>query len=144
MANSLGPPLSRRFLRHGMLLQLAAFEGVMCLGSVTRAAEALCMAQPTLSGHLRKLSEALGVRLFEMQGKHLVPTEAALVLLQGAREVFAALEHCELALGALRPGAAIQADVDVGASAASLSAPSPAAAACASLRVAPQAAMPAP
>ena len=123
MANSLESPLSRRFLRHGMLLQLAAFEGVMRLGSVTRAAQALCMAQPTLSGHLRKLSEALGVRLFEMRGKRLVPTEAALVLVQSAREVFTALERCEQVLGVLRPGAAVRVDVGVGASAASLSAP---------------------
>ena len=114
MATTLGSSLTRRYLRHGTLLQLAAFEGVMRLGSVTRAAEALCMAQPTLSGHLRKLSEALGVRLFEMQGKHLVPTEAALVLLQGASDVFAVLERCDLMLAALRPGAAIQASVDVG------------------------------
>ena len=105
MATTLGSSPTRRYLRHGTLRQLAAFEGVMRLGSVTRAAEALCMAQPTLSGHLRKLSEALGVRLFELQGKHLVPTEAALVLLQGASDVFAVLERCDLMLAALRPGA---------------------------------------
>jgi DNA-binding transcriptional LysR family regulator len=78
-----------------MLPQLAAFEAVLRLGSATRAAEALCIAQPTLSGHLRKLSEALGVRLFEMHGKRMVPTEAARVLAHAARDVFAALERCE-------------------------------------------------
>jgi DNA-binding transcriptional LysR family regulator len=85
-----------------MLPQLAAFEAVIRLGSATRAAEALCMAQPTLSGHLRKLSDALGVRLFELQGKRLVPTDAARVLLTGARDAFAALERCEQALSDLR------------------------------------------
>ena len=93
---------SRRFLRHGMLPQIAAFEAVVRLGSATRAAEALCIAQPTLSGHLRKLGEALGVRLFDMQGKRLVPTQAALSLLEAAHEVFAALERCERALASLR------------------------------------------
>ena len=92
----------RRYLRHGMLPQLAAFEAVVRLGSATRAAEALCMAQPTLSGHLRKLSDALGVRLFELRGKRLVPTEAAQVLLTGARDAFAALQRCEEALSAIR------------------------------------------
>ena len=87
-----------------MLPQLAAFEAVVRLGSATRAAEALCMAQPTLSGHLRKLSEALGVRLFEQQGKRLVPTEAALVLLAGTREAFAALDRCEQVLASMRSG----------------------------------------
>lgn len=86
---------SRRFLRHGMLPQMAAFEAVLRLGSATRAADELCIAQPTLSGHLRKLNDSLGVRLFEVQGKRLVPTEAAWVLKQATEQVFAALERCE-------------------------------------------------
>ncbi len=98
----------RRYLRHGMLPQLAAFEAVMRLGSTTRAAEALCIAQPTLSGHLRKLGEALGVRLFEMQGKRLVPTAAARALLPVAREVFAAFERCERVLAGLRAEACVE------------------------------------
>lgn len=89
---------SRRYLRHGMLPQIAAFEAVMRLGNATRAASALCIAQPTLSGHLRKLSDALGVRLFVIQGRRLVPTVDAQVLLQTAHEVFAALDRCEQVL----------------------------------------------
>ena len=96
------PRTLRRFLRHGTMIQLAAFEAVVRLGSATRAAESLCMAQPTLSGHLRKLSEALGVRLFELNGKRLVPTDAAIVLLHAAGEVFAAFERCETAIAGLR------------------------------------------
>ena len=102
MITPLDPSPSRRFLRHGMLPQLFAFEAVMRLGSVTRAAEALCIAQPTLSGHLRKLAEALGVRLFEIHGKRLVPTAAALTLLQTVHEVFAALGRCEQTLAQVR------------------------------------------
>lgn len=102
MTTPIQPGSSRRYLRHGMLPQLAAFEAVVRLGSATHAAAALCIAQPTLSGHLRKLGEALGVRLFEIQGKRLVPTDAALVLLQAAREVFAAFAHCEQVLAGLR------------------------------------------
>jgi len=105
MTTPIGLSPLRRYVRHGMLPQLAAFEAVVRLGSATRAAEALCIAQPTLSGHLRKLSEALGVRLFDVQGKRLVPTQAALVLLQASREVSAALERCERALVDLRTGA---------------------------------------
>jgi len=104
MTTPLGLSPLRRYVRHGMLPQLAALEAVVRLGSATRAAEALCIAQPTLSGHLRKLSEALGVRLFDTQGKRLVPTQAALVLLQASREVSAALERCERALVDLRTG----------------------------------------
>jgi len=92
----------RRFLRHGLLPQLAAFEAVVRLGSASRAAEALCIAPSTLSGHLGKLSDALGVRLFELQGKQLVPTPAALPLLAAVDEVFDAFARCEQALVPLR------------------------------------------
>ena len=96
------PFTPRRYLRHGTLPQLAAFEAVVRLGSATRAAQALCVAQSTISGHLRKLGDALDVRLFDLEGKRLVPTAAALALLQAAHEVSAALARCEQALGPLR------------------------------------------
>lgn len=95
------PP--RRFVRHGMLPQLAAFQAVLRLGSVSRAAESLCIAQSTLSGQLRKLSDALGVELFDLHGKRLVPTHAAWTLQQTAQDVFDALDQCEQALACLRP-----------------------------------------
>ena len=49
-----------------------------------------------------KLGDALGVRLFELRGKRLVPTAAALALLQATHEVSAALARCEQTLGAYR------------------------------------------
>lgn len=94
--------LSRRFLRHGMLPQLAAFDATFRLGSATRAAESLCIAQPTLSGQLRKLEEALGVQLFLRRGKSLVPTAAAHELSHTVGEVFAALQRAEDRLGEWR------------------------------------------
>jgi hypothetical protein len=105
MTTALAPSHDRRYLRHGMLTQLAVFEAVVHLGSATRAAEALCMAQPTVSGHLRKLRDALGVRLFWMRGKRLVPTDAALALMTAAHEVFASLDRCERALAGSRGSA---------------------------------------
>ena len=96
------PAAPRRFIRHGLLPQLAAFEAVVRLGSAAQAAEALCIAPSTLSGHLRKLSDTLGVRLFELQGKQLVPTAAALPLLASVDEIFDAFTRCERALAPLR------------------------------------------
>jgi DNA-binding transcriptional LysR family regulator len=98
MTTPLALPALRRYLRHGTLLQLAAFEAVVRLGSTTRAAQALCVAQPTVSGHLKKLGEALGVRLFERHGKRLVPTAAALALLEVTAEMSAVLARCERTL----------------------------------------------
>ena len=102
MSTPLTPLPLRRYMRHGTLPQLAAFEAVVRLGSATRAAQALCIAQPTISGHLRKLGDSLGVRLFELHGKRLVPTAAALALLQATHEVSAALARCEQTLGTYR------------------------------------------
>ncbi len=102
MTTPLAPIPLRRYLRHGTLLQLAAFEAVVRLGSATRAADALCVAQPTISGQLKKLGDALGVRLFDLRGKRLVPTEAALALLETTHEVSAAFARCEEALGVYR------------------------------------------
>jgi DNA-binding transcriptional LysR family regulator len=104
MSERFDSPALRRYLRRSTLTQLAAFEAVVRMGNATQAADSLCMAQPTLSGHLRKLSEALEVRLFELRGGRLMPTEAARALLGAAHEVFAAFERCECALSDLRRG----------------------------------------
>jgi DNA-binding transcriptional LysR family regulator len=92
----------RRYLRHGLMPQLAAFDAVMRLGSVTRAAQALHMAQPTVSGHLRKLSDALEVPLFHCDGRRMLPTAPARALHAGTRDVFAALHGIEHALEPMR------------------------------------------
>jgi DNA-binding transcriptional LysR family regulator len=97
--------LVRRLVRHGTLPQLAAFEAVVCLGSVTRAAERLHMAQPTVSGHLRKLSESVGEPLLLQQDRRQVPTAAGLALLDAARDIFAALQRAEHTLAAIRADA---------------------------------------
>ena len=49
----------RRYLRHGMLPQLAVFESAARLGSFTRAAEALHLAQPTVSTQVSQRFETI-------------------------------------------------------------------------------------
>lgn len=102
MTSRIGNYQLQRYLRHGTMPQLAAFYAVVRLGSVTRAAELLCVAQPTVSGHLRKLSESLGIELFAPKGKHLEPTAAGRSLLGTVQDVFDAFEQCEERLLALR------------------------------------------
>lgn len=83
---------SRRLFRHGLLPQLLVFEAVARLGSVTRAAEELHLAQPTVSLQLKKLAEALEVQLFEQRGRKLHLTGAGHAL----REACDELVHCLL------------------------------------------------
>jgi DNA-binding transcriptional LysR family regulator len=93
----------RRYLRHhGTLAQLRLFEASARLGSFARAAEELGIAQPTASVQIKKLTEMIGLPLFEQVGKRTYLTDAGKRLYAGCGEVFAALSHIEETLSAMR------------------------------------------
>lgn len=92
----------RRYLRHGLLPQLAVFETVARLGSFTRAAEELFVAQPTVSIQMKKLSETLGVPLFAQSGKKPILTDAGRELAAACRDIFDRLGQVEERLIGLR------------------------------------------
>jgi DNA-binding transcriptional LysR family regulator len=96
------PPDIRRYLKHGTLPQMRAFEASARLGSFTRAAEELHMAQATASVQIKKLSETVGLALFEHSGKRFYLTEAGERVYAGCSEVFRALSNMEQALIELR------------------------------------------
>jgi DNA-binding transcriptional LysR family regulator len=98
----------RRYFRHGLFPQLMVFEAVARLGSVTRAAEELHLAQPTVSTQIKKLSEALEVALFEQRGRQLHLTAAGRELRSACEELTDVLARAEDRLAPLR---APQADV---------------------------------
>jgi DNA-binding transcriptional LysR family regulator len=85
----------RRFIKHGTLPQLGVFEAVARLGSFTRAAEELYMAQPTVSVHIKKLTETVGLPLFEQVGRKVYLTEAGATLYQACHEIFRTLSAAE-------------------------------------------------
>lgn len=76
----------QRYFRHGTLTQLRVFDAVARYGNGTRAAEALHMAQPTVSVHLRKLTDTVGVTLLESVGRKVRLTAAG-------EEVYAACQR---------------------------------------------------
>jgi len=92
----------RRYLRHGMLPQLRVFEASARLGSLTRAAEELHIAQPTASVQVKKLAETVGLPLFEHVGRRVFLTDAGQRLYAGCQDVFRALSTLEEALNGLR------------------------------------------
>jgi LysR family transcriptional activator of nhaA len=67
---------------------LLYFYTVAKEGSVSRAAKTLRLAQPTLSGQIRKLEEAFDEKLFARAGRHLVLTEMGRVVYRYADEIF--------------------------------------------------------
>ena len=57
--------------------------------SFSKAGQALCLAQPTISEHIRLLEEDLGLALFDRQGKEVLPTRAGQLLYQYAVQLMA-------------------------------------------------------
>jgi DNA-binding transcriptional LysR family regulator len=92
----------RRYFRHGLFPQLVVFEAVARLGSVTRAAEELHLAQPTVSTQLKKLSQALELVLFEPDGRRLKITPAGEALLSVCREMIELFQRAESVLAPFR------------------------------------------
>lgn len=73
-------------------------------GGVTRAAERLRLAQPTLSAQIRSLETALGVRLFEKQGRGLAMTEAGRTAFRYAESIFGLGKELQESLAGLDSG----------------------------------------
>ena len=97
----------RRYFRHGLFPQLLVFEAVARLGSVTRAAEELHLAQPTVSLQLKKLARTLELTLFVPQGRRLALTPAGEALRESCTELLVFFGTVDARLGAFRPGEAL-------------------------------------
>ncbi len=89
-------------IRHATLRQLQVFEAIVRLGSFTRAAEELFLTQPTVSMQIKKLSDAMGLPLFEHIGRRIRPTEAGLELYEACQNVFATLSNLEMKIADLK------------------------------------------
>lgn len=68
---------------------LLYFWTVARTGSVVRASAELSLAQPTISGQIRRLEEVLGEKLFERVGRNLVLTDVGRTTFRYADEIFA-------------------------------------------------------
>ena len=67
---------------------LLYFYTVAREGSVTKASEVLRLAQPTLSGQIRKLEESLDEKLFVREGRNLALTDVGRLVYRYADEIF--------------------------------------------------------
>lgn len=66
--------------------------------SMTKAAEKLHRTQPAISQAMRRLEEAVGIRLLERDRLGLVPTRAGEILLEQVRSVYATVSRMPVAL----------------------------------------------
>lgn len=69
-------------------------------GSITRAAEACDVTQPTLSAQIAKLERELGIRIFERDGRGLRITDAGYTVLQHAKKVAGSVDDLRAAVQA--------------------------------------------
>lgn len=84
--------LRRRLLARGRLRHWLGFARVAELGSVRKAAEAIGMAQPALTGLLSDLETLLGLPLFERHARGMRLTPMGRELLPAAHRVLAAID----------------------------------------------------
>lgn len=98
------PPTSMPdyLIRHATLRQLQVFEAIFRLGSFTRAAEELFLTQPTVSMQVRKLTDSIGLPLFDQVGRKIEPTEVGVELYESCRKIFDTLTNLEMKIADLK------------------------------------------
>ena len=68
---------------------LEVFCRIVELKSFSRAAEAVYLTQPTVSGHIKVLEEFVGVKLLDRLGREVLPTKAGELLYGYAKQILA-------------------------------------------------------
>jgi DNA-binding transcriptional LysR family regulator len=86
------------------LRALEVFCKIVELQSFSRAAEAVFLTQPTVSGHIKALETELGLRLFDRAGKTVTPTRAGEILYGYARRILALREEAQQAINEHKGG----------------------------------------
>lgn len=89
-------------MRHTTFRQLEVFEAIARLGSFTRAAEELFLTQPTVSMQIKKLTDAVGLPLFEQVGKRVYLTDAGHALYATCRQIFEQLSRFDMTVADMK------------------------------------------
>lgn len=91
-------------IRHLTFRLLQVYVQVVRLGSVSAAARALHLTQPTVSLQLKKLSEEIGTPLFEQRQQQMIATHAGQQLYQAACDVLGRFDDFSLTLSEAKQG----------------------------------------
>ncbi len=82
--------------RHVSLRQLQVFEAIARLKSFTKAADELYLTQPTVSTQIKRLTDVIGLPLFEQIGRQVYLTDAGRELQTAVKDVFGVLDRFEM------------------------------------------------
>jgi len=86
------------------LKTLEVFCRIVELRSFTRAAEAVSLTQPTVSGHIKDLETELGLPLLDRAGRSVTPTRAGHILYGYARRILGLRAEAQQAIGEHKGG----------------------------------------
>jgi len=102
--NSYTPPaaMPEHLIRYSTFRQFQVFEAIYRLGSFTRAAEELFLTQPTVSMQIKKLTETIGLPLFEHVGRNVEPTESGKEVYSACRSMFETLSNLEMKISDMK------------------------------------------
>ena len=84
------------------LHSLIVFYQVANAGSVTAAAEAMCLTQPTVTYHIRSLERNTGVKLLDIRRQKVILTQAGRGLLSYATRIYEQMANAEQFLDNLK------------------------------------------
>ncbi len=93
---------------------LEVFCRIVELESFSKAADAVYLTQPTVSGHIKKLEDEVGVRLLDRLGHRAVPTKAGDLLYRYAKRILAVRQEAQQALDEFKGG--LRGELTIGAS----------------------------
>jgi DNA-binding transcriptional LysR family regulator len=83
---------------------LELFSRIVESGSFSKAADAMYLTQPTVSGHIKKLEKDIGVRLLDRLGHRAIPTKAGDLLYRYAKRMLAIRQEVQQALDEFKGG----------------------------------------
>jgi DNA-binding transcriptional LysR family regulator len=88
--------------RHVSLRQLQVFEAIARLKSFTKAADELYLTQPTVSTQIKRLTDVIGLPLFEQIGRQVYLTETGRELETAVKDIFGVLDRFEMKVADLK------------------------------------------
>ena len=89
-------------IKNATFRQLQVFESIARNGSFTAAANELHLTQPTISVQVKKLSDIVGMPLFEIMGKRVHLTSIGQQLLKTCHNVFKELNEFEMTMSDIK------------------------------------------
>lgn len=83
--------------RIGTFRQLEILLAVYQTGSITGTSKKLFLTQPTVSMQLKKLSDAVGVPVYDYVGRNLIFTQVGIEVINSARDALGSIDRIRYA-----------------------------------------------